>query len=291
MYSVTISFNAGTFKNAADAFSFIVDYLPFPPKAIRSVRSFSEGYNDFSRDKIIECFNENNDSAFTIADDVYLYEDELNSLFYREDFNKYVQYFIFSFETLNRIWLSYLITSVHKKGFTVAYYTHKYKTQYQDQIFFDEFMKQRPASALELKMHWDPVYSEIYNEEVIDIFQNPGHQIMTYGTWLMAAPEIWFGKQAWKFFKKELVSSFTNAIEIEEPEEDLVYVKLFDAETADYETKEILNLQSGFREHIEMNRIEKELDEICRVKNEEAGADGKVFIQQVYVDGKQSESP
>ncbi len=45
-------------------------------------------------------------------------------------------------------------------------------------------------------------------------------------------------------------------------------MKLFVASADNYETKEILNLQSRFREWSEMNRIEKELEVICTRKNE-----------------------
>jgi hypothetical protein len=284
MYSIKLSFNSGSFKNGAEAFSFIVNYLPFAPRFIKSTKSFSEGYNDFNKEKVSERFEENDDFAFTITDDLYIYEDELNALFYREDAIKFVQYFIFSFETLNELWFKTLVDAAHKKGFFEAYYTHKYKTQYQDQIFFDEFMKAKPASDLVLKMHWHPIYSEIYKEEVIDIFQNPGHQLMTYGTWLMAAPEMWFSKQAWQYFSKERIIALDKTVEVRELAEGLLYVKLFDATIADYETKEILTLQAYFREHSGMNEVEKILEELCNTQNKEAGNAENVIIKKINID-------
>jgi len=282
MYNLYISFNNNAFSTSADAFSFVIDLLHFSPQAVSSHRSFTGGYNDFNREKTLESFTLNNDKSFQIADDIYLNGDELNAVLYRQDDQKCIQYFVFTFEVLNRSWLKNMIDTVNEKGFYFGFYTDMYKTIWQDRIFFDEFMKQKPVSSLKLKMHWHPLLSKINNEEVIDIFQNPGHKIMTYGTWLMAAPEMWFGKQSWQHFKKEKIKSFEKAQKIEEINNDLLYVKLFDAETEDYESKDILDLQTAFREHSEMNKIEKELDEICMMKSNEKNS--KILVKAIRID-------
>lgn len=150
----------------------------------------------------------------------------------------------------------------------MAYLNNPFKSIWQNEIFLNQYRQQaKPFSHLNLRMHWHPIFSPIFNEEVIDIFCNPGHEILTYNTWLMAAPEMWFSKDAWQYFSKEKLKSFAEAIEITEWSNDLLYVKLFDLTTHDYETKEVLDLQFRFREWSEMNKIEKQLEDICSTKS------------------------
>ena len=120
------------------------------------------------------------------------------------------------------------------------------------------------------------ILSPIVKSEVIDIYYNPGHSKMTYNTWLMSAPQMWFSKEAWKYFDKEKVQSFPEAIRIEEIKDNLVYVHLFDIQTEDYETEQILGKQARFREWSGMNKVEKELDAICESKNQDKSRDSLI---------------
>jgi len=267
--TLTLSFKSGTFKSAEEVLNFMMRHLHFMPVAISSPWSFSGGYHDFNREEALEKFRNNNDTTFTIADDFYLYADEKNKIMYREDSYKYVQYFIFDFQKLDNTWLKSLIEEAHSIGFFMGYLTDEIKSIWQSQEFLNHYTQTgRSFSHLNFKMHWHPILSPIVKNEIIDIFYNPGHSIMTYNTWLMAAPEMWFSKDSWEYFNKEKIKSFKEAIEINEWQDDLLYVKLFDATADDYESKEILSLQSQFRELSEMNKIEKELEEICNKKNE-----------------------
>lgn len=101
----TISFKKGTFSNIEDVFGFVIRHLHFSLMAISSSKSFSTGYHHFDEKKVLNSLKKKKDNDFRIADDFYKFHDEKNDLFYREDSNNYVQYFIFKFEKLNNEWL------------------------------------------------------------------------------------------------------------------------------------------------------------------------------------------
>ncbi len=268
MYKVVVSFKTGSFKSNIEALNFAIENLHFNPRTIQSQKSFSGDYYEFKKEKTIENFSINNDDMFRIADDVYFYGDELNDVLYREDRKYEVQYFIFGFEALNNYWLDNLINRAHEKNFFFAYYVDKFKPLWQSEIFINHFIQNNKShSHLNLKMHWHPTWSNIFNQEVIDIFQNPGHEVLTYITWIMTAPEMWFGKDALEFFNKERLLSYLGAKHIQEILKDLVYIKLFDVEEADYETNEVLVLQADFRERSGMNVVEKKLNELIEDNN------------------------
>jgi hypothetical protein len=110
-----------------------------------------------------------------------------------------------------------------------------------------------------LKKVTDPSLPPILGHKV-DVRQNPGHRRLTYAMQLMASPEMWFGPGAWKYFDKKLVTSFPGVEEVRYLTDDIVYVRLFDWETPDYEAPEILSLQAAFRQWTKMDEIEQLLE-------------------------------
>lgn len=286
MFNLTISFKLGSFNSTLEAYVFIAEYLHFKPDALYSNDSFlGGGYHDYDKEKIKGAFATGKDSLFKIADGVYNYSDEKNYLMYREDVSCAIQFFIFGFEKLNRIWLNHVMSAISGKGFEIALYSHSFKPLSQNEILPDQLKMLHPDSKFEYKMCWHPIWSNIYKKEVIDIFQNPGHSVLTYNTWLMAAPEMWYGKQAWEYFNKQRIKSFTQAIAIEEQENDTLYVKLFDADVVNYEAKTIMELQAAFREHSGMNSVEKELEAKQQELREAAKVANTAMIKRVYLDG------
>ena len=263
-----ISYELNTFKTVTDAIIFAIQHLNFEPIAISSPKSFRGGYQSFEKNMILKKFQSNNDSDFIIADDFYSYHDEINSVLYREDHLHFLQFFIFKFEVLDDKWLNKLIEDADKLGFFLAYLTDRKKALWQNEIFIHHYV-QANKSHTNFTTYWDPILSPIVKQEIIDISKNPGHDKMTFGTWIMAAPEIWFGKKSLKYFEKEKIKSFDNAIKIEEISPDLLHVKLFNVDALDFENPEILKLQSSFRTWTEMDRIENELDDLCKYKNKD----------------------
>ncbi len=74
---------------------------------------------------------------------------------------------------------------------------------------------------------------------------------------LMAAPEMWFGPGAWKYFDRKRVSRIPGLPALEEWENDVLYIKLFDWDVPDYEAVPILDLQRKFRAASGMDEVEK----------------------------------
>jgi hypothetical protein len=100
----------------------------------------------------------------------------------------------------------------------------------------------------------------------IDVFQNPGHETLTYTMSLMAAPEMWFGPGSLKYFDKERLLSFPDAKRIQRLPDGVIHIELFDWETPDYEAREILDLQRHFRDWVKMDEIELMLNEVIKQK-------------------------
>lgn len=271
----SISFPGTTsFKSWAEVLEFSLSVLYFVPKTIIN-QDFE--YELFEKNEAINMLNTYKRNHLTIADDFYFWHDEKNMLTY-QDADNYTNTQCFSFwgETINSEILNDIIGKAHKKDFFMGYYYNPLNTLNQNEEIVSNLEIQNiPHDHLPKK--WDPVLEK----EVIDTFQNPGHERLTYGTWIYAAPEMWFGKAAWQYFDKEKLKKYTKAVDIRELEEDLVYIKLFDPYSPDYETKEILELQADFREYSEMNRIEKDLEELKRIKNEENYHKRKALIKRI----------
>lgn len=254
-----------------DAFIFICKHLHFEPRAISANAHLDDGYNVFEYESIIELFqdDEQGNVTFQIADDFYSWHDEDNMLIYhRNSTTFHIEYFVFSSkDDFKRDWLESLLNACNEKGLFMGALYNATEAHWQSEELPSNFIHAKRRYDM-YKTKWHPVLSRIEGREIIDIFQNPGHEQMTYGTWLMAAPEMWLGKSSWQYFDRERILSF-KAMDsfsgeetiVEQVTDDLIYVKLFDPGYWDYEKPHILELQRDFRQHSRMDEIELMLDE------------------------------
>ncbi|SDG22863.1 hypothetical protein SAMN04488121_103888 [Chitinophaga filiformis] len=84
--------------------------------------------------------------------------------------------------------------------------------------------------------------------------------ILTFNMRLFAAPEMWCGAGAWQYFRLDDLLSCTVIEKSNKISETLLYVKLFDADTEDYEHEDILHLQRKFRSCSKMDDVERLLN-------------------------------
>lgn len=257
---LTLSFNIAAFLNLDEAIEFAVNHIPFVPQTMTSSKSFIE-YHKFDKVKMQQQLRQNQDKVFAIADDYYSFADEKNKVSYFRDESLNLIAFYFSLENFESDWLHSICVEANNRGLFLGFLNDSEKSLWQSEILIDNFIYEG-KSYDNLKTIWHPVLSPIFDCKIIDIFLNPGHSKMTYTTWLMAAPQMWFGKAAWQYFNKADILTFTKAIKIEEINDQLLYVHLFDVDSADYEGDEILKLQSEFRHVSKMNDIEMKLDKI-----------------------------
>lgn len=255
---IVISFPFNSFQTCADALTFIYPFINIDIIAIWSGKSFSGGYNAFEWEDAIEKLKKNDDVFFSLSSEFNNFHEEKNSIMFRKDKNKAAALFFLKLEEEVNIQLEELLIASVKLDFALAYKCDLLKSRWQsEEIIANYEHYKRPYDHL--KKIVDPKLPPIIGRK-IDISENPGHQKLTYTMNLMAAPEMWFGPGAWKYFDKDLITSFPELKGMRFVSDDIIYIKLFDWNIPDYEAPEILDLQRKFRVWTRMDDIEKELD-------------------------------
>jgi len=278
---VKISFAGDCFLTAHSILDFVLSVIHFSPVTMLG----PEGeYAAFDRSGALSEIKFA--KSLQIADDYYQYHDERNYVFFRQaDPFTFTQVVTLYGEKLNNNVVEKTIEAAHQQGFFLAYYYNELNTLDQNEKIPGNLEFQGKPHA-HLKKIWDPILSPALNAEIIDIRQNPGHEKATYGTWLYAGPEMWFGKLSWQYFDQDRIKAFSQAEKIAALEQDLLYVKLFDPQAPNYETEEILAIQKAFRAQSGMDKIEEELDAISFQKAIENGNLVKSVTNTIYTDNK-----
>jgi len=258
---IRISFPLGTFKDSGAAFLFIHDVVKFDINVISSVTSFPDGDWFSNVDDVATDLSTNNDHIFDLHDGKNIDDHgmvSVNAVVFRREPYYNLEVFAIGLKEVEKLDYERLIKKSAECGFTTIIGMDFLKAKWQSERFVQNYITfGKPHEHLD-KME-DLVLGKSFGP-VIDISKNPGHEIQTYEMCLMAAPEMWFGPGSWKYFDKKLVSTFPNGIEVNEILPDVVYVKLFDWTTPDYETPEILALQKKFRKWVKMDEVEANLN-------------------------------
>ncbi len=262
--SLKLSFPSGSFTNTGEVFSFIHPFLHFDIRFVNASPS-REGAQLFDKEQVAELTKDlaiNNDHYLALHDGTAmedLGDEGVNFVVYRRKPAYHLELFSINAGTPGSIDITGLIKAAATRGFTIAIYTDYQKSRWQSELFVQHYEEAgKPHGHLKKIDH--PSFSENYGP-IIDISQNPGHEVQTYSMCLAAAPEIWFGPGSWLYFDKERVNSFPGALSITAPAPEVVYVRLFDRTAPDYETPEILALQQRFRQWVDMDVVEAVLSD------------------------------
>lgn len=257
-YNIKISFELNTFKNNIDAYKLIKDIVSFKVNSFYDSLGIIAQYNN--EIDIENHLLNHNDNTFILGGNIEDNDDFEKIIFKREHPIFNMENINISINVLENLDFDLLISKIHDSSFSTAYVTCNEKTRWQNEIFVNQFdVFKQPYTFVKRKPNF--MSSSPDAGDMIDIFYNPGHERKVYGMQIMAAPEMWFGKKALEIFDKNDLLNFPNAIEINELENGIVHVKLFDFDEPDWQVPKILNLQKKFREWTKMNEIETFLRE------------------------------
>jgi hypothetical protein len=251
-----ISFPDGSFQGPGSALEFIYPFIRMPIVSIMSGKSFEGGYETFRLEEAVMRLNENRDRSFLLSAETTEPLREENRIDYHRESFKKIQYFVLTLDAENLVDIAGLMLAAGERGMSFAYKYDFWKAYWQSVELINTYQYNKRPYA-HLKRLIEPNKPAILAR--VDISENPGHQRLTCYMQLMAAPEMWFGPGCWAYFDRNRVDSFPDAEEVCWLTGDLLYVRLFDWSTPDYETEKILDLQKKFRAWTEMDKVEKEL--------------------------------
>lgn len=108
--------------------------------------------------------------------------------------------------------------------------------------------------------HLPKYYDKDFKLWLIDIKKiNPGRSSMVDSMWLQASFKMLFGEHFFQYVSKEKLKSYPNAYKIEEWPNGVLFIQLYEDITKS-DAPEMLSLMKDFREWIEMDKLEKELE-------------------------------
>jgi hypothetical protein len=266
-----ISFPLEVFESSGNALAFLYPFIRVPILSIMSGKSFSGGYEDFRLDEAIAALHANKDKTFSIsADAVEPDGEEIRMSFHEMPFQN-TAYFVLTLEGEDNVDVPAFVAAAAAIGMSFAY-KFDYKKAFWQSVELINTYETNKRPYAHLRRLDEPGTPPSLAK--IDISENPGHQRLTYGMQLMAAPEMWFGPGCWKYFDQARVLSFPDAQEVRDLGGGLIYVRLFDWQTPDYEAGKILHLQERFRKWVGMDAVEVHLQELVRLRREELRRSG-----------------
>ncbi len=101
-------------------------------------------------------------------------------------------------------------------------------------------------------------FDSLEGMEVIDISNNPGRMDLVAGMWLGATWRMYFGKPFFEYVPKEKLLSFPEAYHMEELENGVVFIQLYE-KLFESSGEENRALQQSFREWVGMDELVKQL--------------------------------
>ncbi|MDF1674364.1 MAG: hypothetical protein P1U44_01515 [Vicingaceae bacterium] len=245
--SLILCFKKESF-NGIHVYGFVKDKLPFDPKEIY-VSGITYGNKKFSQTILNKI---NTEDVFSV--NLYGVKEQgwKESLTITEvahrNYGQVIYLTCLADKDLTEIIKSY----VSHPSFIVGYL---FDTEDE---YFQSANNPTPYNVKGVSVPQDKIYIDEYGEEAIDISRNPGRRKLVSEMWLMSCWRMWFGKHFYKHVPKERLLSFTPAKKVEELENEVTHIQLYENpfEAAKTKNREI---QQAFRDWINMNELEEKL--------------------------------
>jgi hypothetical protein len=257
-----ISFSKGAFENTGLAFQFVLEYLNCNMTSILSNKAYSSNEWITDPDEIVRELASTNDYSFTIHNgsepDASLYDENVSVVTFLRESNYQIEILTFDMKDDSFLDLENLLLAANRLSFTTAHHFDYMKARWQSEQIVSNFEVFHMTHD-----HRPKVVHPVWGKSsglTIDISNNPGRDILTFGMRLFAAPEMWFGAGAWQYFNLNDLLACPVVEEARIIIDNLLYVKLFDADVEDYEHVSILELQGRFRQCSKMNEVEELLN-------------------------------
>jgi hypothetical protein len=246
--SLILCFKKESFSGK-DVHSFVKNELPFTPKrmSIDKVSYETRKFSNSFLDKI------NSEDIFSL--DVYGSKDEAgdsSSFTITEPAHRNYGQVIYLTYLAGADLTEIINTYTGHPNFIVGYLfdtEDEYFQSADDSTSYD--MKDFPVPE-------DKIYLDEYGDEAIDISGNPGRKKLVSEMWLMSCWKMWFGKHFYEQVPKEKLLSFSSANEVEELENEVIHITLYENPFEANKT-ENRETQQAFRDCVNMDELEKTL--------------------------------
>ena len=259
--NLSISFLYEAFPDAGAAFSLVAKHFKRPLTAILSSHAYEDGDWIDTYQEVEEKLRDSHELMFNTHDSEvfqsFMGARKVNTITFHRDQVYKLDVIGFTLLDENLVDMDALIREAQALNFTFAMKFDFAKSMWQIEknvTIFEGMGKDYSGRKLTIDKRY-PQRSGM----TIDVSENPGREIRTFGFRLMAAPEMWFGPGAWRFFGMEDILSWPTAHKLEGSFDDIVYAKLFDPHAPDYEESQILETQRRFRECSKMDQVQDHL--------------------------------
>jgi len=234
--------------NGVQVYEFVKNKLPFDPTEIY-VSGITYGNKKFS-ELVLSKINEG--SVFSVNLYGVKKEEWRESFTITEVAHRNYGQVIYLTCLLDKDLTEIINTYINHPNFIVGYLFNP------DDEYFQSADDPTPYNVKGVPVPQDKIYLDEYGEKAIDISNNPGRKKLVSEMWLMSCWKMWFGKHFYEHVSKEKLLSFSSANKVEELENEVTHIELYENpfEAGKTENREI---QQAFRDWINMDELEEKL--------------------------------
>lgn len=148
-----------------------------------------------------------------------------------------------------------LYSFINREGFVSCYLYNELYEKIQSAEFASNIKKLNVTIEI-LETIKNTPYRIEYSSgfKIYDTKYNPGRSELIGYTWIMPAWKMWFGKGFYHLVPKERILTFPHAMEINELDNDVVYVQLFEKIEESW-TKENMDKQQAWRDWLDFDKL------------------------------------
>lgn len=249
MNQIFFFFRSGLFKKELTSLM-VKEHIPFKKEYIYYVPS-KEGSQTYSEELLDKILRKDFASLAVIEED----DEAAVKYMFNAMYKQYESVFqlSWSFEDTDFITQSLINVLINEPGFVCGTIWNSQYVMHQSET--------NPDMLGYAGIHV-PAEQIIYNSKTgrreVDITKNPGRRKMIGPFMLVAAPEMWYGKEMIDLIGRKHLLDFKDAERVEELTNGAIYIKLFDLKEDSATEKNSLK-QKKFRSWTSMDKLEEDL--------------------------------